>query len=323
MQKILDIFRKTMTMAIAASACATGLTLAAGPFPDKPIRVIVPYAVGGADTFIRPLQPTLKRDHGIDLVIETVTGAGGTVGANQVKRASADGYTLLFAGSGALTIAPVLQGINLSINDFEPITNLVSIPYIVAVRKESPLQSAAAFIDYAKRNPDLITYGSPGTGSAPHLALAATAEKLGTGLTHIPFSGISTAVQALLGGHITAVVGAPSVVMPQVRAGRLSALAITSKDRSALSPEIPTLAEAGVVVDVTTHFGFFAPKGTPDVVIQKLIVAIRDAARDQAFIKTMETMQNRIELLPGAAFTKALEQEAAGFAPIVAKLPKQ
>ena len=312
-----------MLLAFGAAALSAAGAQAADEYPNRPIRVVVPYATGGADSYIRPLQPTLQAKHGITLVIDSVTGAGGTIGATQVKRSVADGYTLLFCGSGALTIAPRLQGANVALADFSPVLNLVTIPYIVAVRKEAALQSGRDFVEFVKRNPDRMNYGSPGVGSAPHLAMEVIAERLGTRITHVPFSGIATAVQALLGGHIEAVIGAPSNVMPQVRAGRLAALGVTSKERFALIPQLPTLLEAGADVDVTTHFGFFAPKGTPQPVIDKLAAAVREAAREPAFAAAMEAMVTKLDILSGSEQAKSLAAEAAYFAPAIDKLPKQ
>ncbi|MBN9407888.1 MAG: tripartite tricarboxylate transporter substrate binding protein [Burkholderiales bacterium] len=316
--------------ALLGAAAATAGTLIARPalaqgdaFPSRPVRVIVPYAAGGADSYIRPLQATLEKKHGIVLVIESVVGAGGTVGANRVKRAPADGYTLLFCGSGALTIAPKLQGDKLSPADFVPVMNLATIPYVVATRKTSSIRSGKDFIDYIKRNPGKLDYGSPGTGAAPHLGMEALAASLGTSVTHVPYSGIATAVQSILGGHIEAVIGAPSAVMPQVRAGQLWPIGVTSRQRVPLMPDLPTLAEAGAPVEVTTHFGFLAPQGTPAAVVEKLAAAFTDAARDPAFLASMEGMQTPVDVKPGAEFAKALVAESAAFDPVIAKLPRQ
>jgi tripartite-type tricarboxylate transporter receptor subunit TctC len=310
------------TLLAAAALAATG-ALAQENYPNKPIRVVVPYAAGGADTYIRPLQAALEKQHGMNWVIDIVVGAGGTIGANQVKRANPDGYTILFCGSGALTIAPVLQNMNLTLRDFAPILNLVTIPYVIAVRPDAPYRTAAAFIDYLKQNPGKLAYGSAGIGSAPHLAMEALANSVQSSLVHVPYNGIAASVPAALGGHIDVVIGAPSAIMPQVRAGRLVGIALTSRDRYPPAPEVPALAEAGVDVDVATHFGFLAPKGTPQAVVDKFAAAVRDAARDPAFSAAMATMQNRIDVLSAADFTKAVDAEAAAFAPVIARALKQ
>jgi len=317
-------YKYTTILSIALALCAIVEANAADDFPNnKPIRVIVPYATGGADSYVRPLQQTLAKNHGIVLVIESAPGAGGTVGANRVKRSAPDGYTILFCGSGALTIAPKLQNENLSVADFSPVLNLVTIPYILAVGKDSPIRSGREFVDFIKRNPGKLNYGSAGTGSAPHLALEAMTSQLGTSATHVPFPGISASVQALLGGHIDAVIGAPSNVMAQVRSGHLIALGVSSKERFPLTPQVPTLTEQGASVDVTTHFGFYAPKSTPTAVIEKLAFAIRESAKDPAFKLAMDGMQTQVDLLGADDFVKALAAESAYFDPVIQRLPKQ
>jgi tripartite-type tricarboxylate transporter receptor subunit TctC len=317
----MNIYRRLLLA--AALACAATGASAQADFPQRPIKVIVPYAAGGADSYIRPLQAALEKNHNMTLVIESVVGAGGTVGANRVKRSPADGYTLLFCGSGALTIAPKLQNDSLSPADFVPILNLVTIPYIVATRKESPIRTERDFVSYIRQNPGKLNYGSPGLGSAPHLGMEAMATQLGTSVTHVPFSGIATAVQAILGGHIDAVIGAPSSVMPQVKAGQLWPIGVTSRERFPLAPQVPTLAEAGAPVEVATHFGFHAPKGTPPAVIEKIGAALRDAARDPAFVTALEAMQTQVNVMNGDAFARALAAESATFEPVIARLPRQ
>jgi tripartite-type tricarboxylate transporter receptor subunit TctC len=315
------------THALTVLALTLGLTVSshqgyAQTYPTKPIRVVVPYAAGGADTFIRPLTNTLEKKHNISFVIETVVGAGGAIGAAQVKRAAPDGYTLLFCGTGAMTIVPKMSTVDYKIEDFSPVINLVVIPYVLAIKKNAPFKTVPEMIAYAKANPGKLTYGTPGVGSAPHLAMEAAAEKLGMKITHVPFAGISVAVTNAIGGHIDVVIGAPGNVLPQVRAGELIALGISSKERFELAPEIPTLKEVGADVDVSTSFGFLAPKGTPQPIIDKLASAIRDAASEQQFIDTMKTMTNRVQILSSKEFSALLEAEAAAFAPVIAGLPK-
>jgi tripartite-type tricarboxylate transporter receptor subunit TctC len=296
----------------------------ADTFPTRPIRVVVPYAAGGADAYIRPLLNALETRHKITLVIESVVGAGGAIGSAQVKRSAADGYTLLFCGTGAMTIAPVMNQTGYTRADFEPILNLISIPYVLAVRKDAAYKTFKELVAHAKANPNTpLTYGSPGVGSAPYLAMEAVAENLKLPITHLPFSGIAPAVTAIVGGHVDSVIGAPNVVLPHVRDGNLLALAVTSKDRFKLAPDIPTFTEQGAAIDVVTNFGFLAPKGTPPRIIAKLAAAFRDAATDPAFVNTMATMQNSITILPAEDFAKTLEAEASYFAPVIAKLGKK
>lgn len=313
--------RRRSFSAAAAAACALPWHAARGAdeFPARPIQVIVPYAAGGADTYIRPLQPALEKRHGLQTVIESVVGAGGTVGSARVKRSAADGYTLLFCGSGALTIAPRLQEAAgaPTLADFVPLLNLVTIPYIIALKKGSPIRDVRQLLDFIKSKPGALSYGSPGTGSAPHLGMEALARALGSSVTHIPFSGIATAMQSLLGGHLDAVIGAPSTVMPQVEGGAVAGIAVTGKARFPLAPAIPTLAEAGVDVDVATHFAFYAPKGTPPAVVNKLTQAFSDSASEPVFRQAMEATRTQVELLAPDALARVLQDEQRRFEPVI------
>jgi len=317
MRHATSLFAAALLLASAAAASAQG---EADAFPTRPIRVVVPYAAGGADAYIRPLTTALESKHKITLIIESVTGAGGAIGASQVKRAAADGYTILFCGTGALTIVPKMNKVDYTMADFEPILNLVSVPFVLAARKEMPYKTFAEMVAHAKANNTPATYGSPGVGSSPYFAMEAVAENLKMPIQHVPFSGIVPAVTAIVGGHIDAVIGVPNIVMPHVRNGNLRALAMTSRARFKLEPDIPTFAEQGADIDVVTSFGFVAPKGTPPAIVKKLAAAFRDAAADAGFVKTMETMQLGITLLPGEEFAAVLKKEADYFSPIIDKI---
>jgi tripartite-type tricarboxylate transporter receptor subunit TctC len=145
--------RWLMVLALAAGFTCAGRQGDAADYPTRPIRVVVPYAAGGADTFIRPLVSSLEKKHGITLVIETVVGAGGMIGVGQVKRSNPDGYTLLFCGSGALAIAPAMAKADYKIEDFSPILDLISIPYVLAIKKDAPYKTVQGLIEFARANP--------------------------------------------------------------------------------------------------------------------------------------------------------------------------
>jgi tripartite-type tricarboxylate transporter receptor subunit TctC len=173
-------------------------------------------------------------------------------------------------------------------------------------------------LDHIRTRPGALTYGSPGVGTAPHLGMEALARALKSSATHIPYSGIATAMQALLGGHLDAVIGAPSTVMPQVEAGTVVPVVVAGKDRFPLTPEVPALGEAGIDVDVATHFAFYAPKGTPAPVVSKLTTALGDAAADPLFRQAMEAARTRVDLLPADGLLRVLADEQARFAPLIA-----
>jgi tripartite-type tricarboxylate transporter receptor subunit TctC len=216
-----------MMLSRRGALLAAGLVVAARgaraqAFPNRPIRVTVPYAAGGADSFIRPLQERMAQALGQPIVIESVSGAGGAVGANRVRTAPNDGHALLFAGTGALTAVPRLQNLNYSIADFVPIANLIAIPYVLAGRRDARFTDFAGFLRVAREKPEGLTYGTPGIGSTPHLVAEAMAKAAGIKLLHVPYSGIATAVVALLAGDIDLVMGAPGNIMPLVERGVVS-----------------------------------------------------------------------------------------------------
>jgi tripartite-type tricarboxylate transporter receptor subunit TctC len=148
--------------------------------------------------------------------------------------------------------------------------------------------------------------------------MEALARTLGSSVTHIPFSGVATAMQSLLGGHVDALIGAPSTVMPQVEAGTVNAVVVVSKDRFPLAPGVPSLAEAGIDLDVSTHFAFYAPKGTPAPVAARLALVLGDAATDPGFRQALEATRTRVDVLPADVLARVLAEESARFGPLVA-----
>ncbi|MGG5890167.1 Bug family tripartite tricarboxylate transporter substrate binding protein [Falsiroseomonas sp. HC035] len=303
---------------------ATGLVLGAGParaqaYPDRAIRVIVPYAAGGADQFIRPLQARLTQALGQPIVIDSVTGGGGAIGANRVRAAAPDGYTLLFAGTGALTAVPRLQRLNYSIADFAPIANLIAIPYVLAARQGAPFTDFAGFLHAARARPEALSYGTPGVGSTPHLVAEAMAKAAGVKLLHVSYSGVATAVVGLLAGDIDLVMGAPGNIMPLVDRGVVP-LAQTGARRIAVLPDLPTLREAGLAVDLVTRFGFFAPRGTDAAVLDRWSRLLLEGGGDPAYAQAMQRAFNEVELLDRTRFQGFLAAEDAATAELLAAL---
>ncbi|MBU8537238.1 Bug family tripartite tricarboxylate transporter substrate binding protein [Falsiroseomonas tokyonensis] len=312
--------RTTRRSALAAAGLMLGARAArAQAYPNRTIRVIVPYAAGGADQFIRPLQAGLNQALGQPVVIDSVTGGGGSIGANRVRQAPADGYTLLFAGTGALTAVPRLQKLNYSIADFAPIANLIAIPYVLAARQGAPFTDFAGFLRAARAKPEGLSYGTPGIGSTPHLVAEAMAKAAGVKLLHVPYSGVATAVVALLAGEIDLVMGAPGNIMPLVERGVVP-LAQTGTRRIAVLRDLPTLREAGLEVDLVTRFGFFAPKGTDAAVIERWSRLLLEGGADPAYAQAMQRAFNEVELLAPAQFQDFLAAEDAATAQLLAAL---
>lgn len=261
-----------------ASALMLALTLAAAiaaqGYPNKPIRFVVPYAPGGnTDILSRLIGQKLNEAWGQQVIIDNRPGAAGTVGAELVARAPADGYTLIMGSFGNIIVANSLYR-NLKydpLKDFAPVA-LVSLPPGMLVEHPSvPAQNVRELIAYAKSNPGKLNYGSPGSGAWNHLFFELFNANAGVTITHVPYKGIAPAVVDLLGGHVQLAISAFPTAMPHFKAGKLRALAVTSAKRSGLLPEVPTIAESGLPgYEAAGWFGVLAPAGTPSAVVVKL-----------------------------------------------------
>lgn len=244
----------------------------AADYPARPIRVIVPYAPGGAlDTVARVLAGPVGDGLGQPLVIYNRPGGGGLVGMNEAAKATPDGYTLLLDHSG-LTYMPGLHA-NLPFDpgrDFAGIITAVSGSYVLAVNNDIPIKSVAELIAYAKSHPGKLSYGSAGIGTSIHLAGEFFARIASVDIIHVPYKGAAPALTDLIGGQIPMMFGPTTDILPLARAGKIRALAVTSPKRSALVPELPTVAESLAGFDVVGWYGLAAPAGTPADVIAKL-----------------------------------------------------
>lgn len=262
--------------------------LAAADYPGKPVRIIVPAAPGGGADFVaRTIQLPLGAALGQPLVIENRAGASGTIGAESVARAAPDGYTLLMAQSTSVTIAPHLyKKLNYeTLTDFAPVTLVALAPNILVVHPKVPAASVRELIAHAKAHPGKLNYGSAGAGAPSHLAGELFNRMAGVSTVHVPYKGAGLAVNALLAGDIDAMFAPMVAVMPQVKSGRLRALAVTSAKPSLTLPDLPVLADAGLPgYDVSSWFGLFAPARTPKAVIERLQQEVAKVLR-QADIK--------------------------------------
>ncbi|WP_439597566.1 Bug family tripartite tricarboxylate transporter substrate binding protein [Falsiroseomonas sp.] len=289
-------------------------------FPNRPIRVIVPYAAGGTDQYIRLLQNDFAQRLGQPVVIESVVGGGGGIGANRVRTSAPDGYALLFGGTAALTVVPRIQNQPYTAADFAPVCQLVALPIMVAAKRGFPHRSAQAMLDAARARPESISFGSPGIGSSPHLAGEAMARAAGVKLLHVPYAGIAPAMTALLAGDIDLVVGAPGIIMPTVESHGIIPLAQTGATRSAALPDLVALKELGLEVDLVTRFGFFAPKQTPEPILDHLDRLFRDAAAAPAYAQAMQRAFNEVQLQDRAQFGRALAEEDRAMARLIEQL---
>jgi tripartite-type tricarboxylate transporter receptor subunit TctC len=255
-------------------ALALGATLAqAQAWPTKPIRIINPFPVGGGtDTFARPLAAKLTQALGQTVFIENQGGAGGTVGASNAAKAPPDGYTF-FMGAIHHTIAESVYA-KLPYNierDFLPITVAAYVPQVMAVHPKHPFKTIKELVDYAKANPGKLNYGSPGSGTAHHLAMELFMNVTGTKMVHIPYRGAGPMMQDFLAGQIDLVFDGMGTSASQIKGGRLRGLAVAVPQRLPGFPDLPTMDEAGVPgMVVSTWYALWAVKGTPKEIVDRM-----------------------------------------------------
>lgn len=311
--------RLFLAVALAASA---PLAAAASSWPDAPVRMIVPYPPGGATDFsARVYAEQLGKILGKPLVVENKAGAAGEIGAQFVASAPPDGYTLLLGALGSLAINSLLPSKQQQYkfpDAFDGVSMATSTPLAVVVRADLPVKNLKELIALAKKQNGKLTYGSAGYGSSQHM----TGEKfqLATGikLLHVPYKGSGPALTDLIGGQVDMVFDTMPTLMGQVDNKKLRFLAVTTKERAASLPDVPTMQEEGVKdFDVSTRYVLLAPKGTPEAIRKKLSDAMRQAAAEPGVQKAMAGQgAQAVPSTPDETF-KALSAEVAIWADVV------
>ncbi len=260
---------------LALALAAPRVARAQDGWPNRPVRVIVPFTPGGStDILARALSAELQETLGQPFVIENRGGAGGTLGSEVVARAAPDGYTLMMGHIGTLAVNPSLYR-NLTydtVTSFQPIVLVAIVPNILVVNpRKVPVNSVQEFIALAKRQPGGLTYGSGGNGSAAHIAAVAFSVAAGVEMTHVPYRGTGPMMTDLIGGTIDLTMTGGPPALPPVRAGQLRALGVSSLTRLSSAPDIPTIAEQGVPgFDATQWYGLVAPAGTPRAIVDRI-----------------------------------------------------
>ena len=264
--------RKVALIALIGTLFAPA-SAAADDWPTKPITIVVPFVAGGTTDIVARIiaQPLSERLHQ-SIVIENVGGGGGTIGAGNAARAQPDGYTI-FMATVAHTMAPgIYKKLSYDFEkDFDPITIAASVPNILIVNPSLPVKTVAELIAYIKANPGKVNYGSAGIGSTEHMSGALFRSLAGLDIVHVPYRGGAPMLGDLVAGHIQMSIETSGAATPFIQAGQVRALAVSPAKRSALFPELPTLAESGLTgYDVTTWYGVLVPKGTPQPIRDKL-----------------------------------------------------
>jgi tripartite-type tricarboxylate transporter receptor subunit TctC len=255
----------------------------AQPYPSRPIRLVVGFPPGGAADFVaRTLQEPLSRALGQPLVVDNRPGAGSSIAAEHVARSAPEGYTVLIASPSSILVNPLLSPKNpfQPLKELAPVSKVSASPLVVAVHPALGVTTLNELIDYAKRNPGKLNYASSGNGSAPHLAAVLFVRLAGIDMVHVPFKGGAPAVQSVLAGDTQLSFATPPSVLPLVQAGRLRALAVTSRNRTPLVPGVPGMAEAGLPeYEISFWYGLFVPAGTPVQVTRQLYAATGEVLR--------------------------------------------
>lgn len=268
-------------LALALSSLFAATLAVAQSYPTAPIKLITPFAAGsGADIVARLIAQGMSTELGQPVVIDNRVGAGGNIGLGAAAKAAPDGYTLVLGTSGPLTVNPTLYG-SLPFDpnkDFAPISVVAVGPMVVVAAANSKFKTLGEMVSAAKAAPHSINYGTPGVGSAPHLAAALLQSASSTDMTHIPYKGNSEALSELMGGRIDAVFSGIPPVVALAKAGKIRLLAVTGATRSALVPDVPSIAEAGLPnAQSLVWYGILAPAKTPQPVVAKLHAAIEKA----------------------------------------------
>lgn len=284
----MKLHRKQFTT-LALAALATGFlgsATAQSAYPGKTVTMVVPTAAGGTtDLSARMLAQALGPVLGQTVVVDNKGGGNGNIAASIVKRAEADGYTLLMQYSGYHVISPhITKQKQWDQGDFQPVANVISAPQIIVVRADLPVKTLPELIAYAKANPGKLNYASSGNGSLQHVTGAMLEQQGGIKMVHVPYKGTGPALQDLLGGQVDLTFGTAPPFMPHIASGKLRVLAVTGKQRLPSLPDVPTTAEAGYPkVDATSWFAVFAPAGVPKAVVDKLTADIRTVVQSPTF----------------------------------------
>lgn len=293
----------------------------AQPYPNKPVRLIAPFPPGGvADVLARALQPGLQEALGQQVIVDNKPGAGGNIGAELVAKADPDGYTLLLASAGILTINEFLYS-KMPFDPakaFAPITMVGDMPNIVVVNPKTGLRTLKELIDKAKAEPGKLNFGSAGNGTTTHLAIVLLEQAASIKLAHVPYKGAAPAVQDLVAGQIDGLVDNPPLVLGHIKSGGLTALAWAAPQRMAILPDVPTAAEAGLPgFEASSWFALVAPAGTPKEIVDRLNAETVKILKDPKMVEQFAGRGVRLVGDSSASFMAFIPPERARWAEIV------
>ena len=293
----------------------------AQPYPSRLVKIVVPQTPGGAtDVFARKIGQALSERWGQPVVIENRAGAGGVLGTDGVAKSAPDGYTLLVTYAGSQAINPSLYPkIPFdSVGDFQMVATLAVTPFILIVNPKLPAQNFAEFIALAKARPGSLTYASSGNGSVNHLLGEMVKTETGIDMLHVPYRGVAPAITDVIGGQVDAAFSSVPSVLQMIRAGSVRALAVSSAQRIAAAPEIPTIAESGLPgFDVNPWWGILAPAGTDMAIVRKINADVADILRSKEMIDFLATQGAEPLITSPEEFLRILQADLVKWAKVV------
>ena len=300
---------------LAALVLSCAATIAAAqPYPNKPVKLVVPFAPGGnLDVTARLLGEHMARTLGQPVVVENRAGAGGALGSEVVAKAPPDGYTLVIGTSGTMVVSPLLvPNPPYQLSSFTAIGMAAVTPLVLEVPAASPHKDFRAYLAHVKANPGKVTIGHSGNGTTNHIAILQLQEALKVDWVPVPYKGSGPALIDLVGGQIESMIDQTSSSLPQIQAGKLRALAVGTRSRIADLPNVPTLQEEGVAnFEAVTPSGLFAPAGTPPEVVRALSGALNKALEDAAVKKKLAELGSEVRVMSPGEFDRFMKDEEA------------
>jgi tripartite-type tricarboxylate transporter receptor subunit TctC len=313
-------FLSLLTAVLMSPALAPAANADAA-YPSRPIRIVLGFPAGSAtDIITRIYAEEIGKNLNGSLVVENQPGAAGNIASAAVARAAPDGYTLLMATTANATSVNLYKNLGYDFRkDFEPVALLASAPPVISVAANSPIRSIADLIKLAKSKPGEVTFGSSGVGTAPHMSAELLNMMAGIKMTHIPYKGTNDAVTDLVTGRLMVLFSPLPTVSSLAADNKLRILAVTTKQRSTLAPDLPTVAESGVPdFDATLWFGLVAPKGTPPAILAKLSAAVEKAAQNPDLKGRLRSSGGEPMLVAGNAFGAFIDSNIETWAKVIA-----
>jgi tripartite-type tricarboxylate transporter receptor subunit TctC len=311
--------RSLLLIALAGTVLAAGsVAHAQTAWPTRPVKLVVPYPPGGnADTISRLVAERLTPVLGQPVVVDNRAGAGATIGAQAVAQAPGDGYTLLMAPTAVMAITPLLRTVPYDPASFVPVAMVSGSYGIVTARKDLPSKTMTEFIAAAKAAPGKFTYGSAGLATITHLSGEIIQQQTGIKLLHVPYKGSIEAMNDLVGGRIDVMVD--SVALPQIKAGNLRALAVTTAHRHPELPDVPTFTELGIGLENRSWFGVFAPKGTPADIVARVSAGLERVLKAPDMPATLLKFSQFPDFEAAPAFAARVKGDTAFFKALIDK----